>query len=369
VRVLVLLLLLAFPSALEGQKHHLSLEVAGSHARPPAGLDVEAGSYFSGGIRWLRSGALSLFAGGDGGWSLEGARGDWLSGYAGGHWTRTLGRHFEAHLTASAAGFRVEDPDRFDALLFRANPTLAARWGRFRWEVRLQGGFGRTEVGTGTPGVEEDVWQAGSGLGVRSALAGLTLEGSGGFHKSQNGDYRTAEASAAWGWGGGQLRFAYSWWDPPSTSNEHLVMLRVDLPLGRAVRASSAVGQSGPDPLLGTPSATYASAGISVELLEALRPPETPVVRLLEGSPRRARFVVQAPEARSVEVLGDFSGWEPVTMRFDGENRWVVEMELAPGLYHFGFRVDGVWWVPDDAPGRTQDEWGRDTATLVVPDA
>jgi len=204
---------------------------------------------------------------------------------------------------------------------------------------------------------------------MQSVVAGLTLEGSGGVHKSQNGDYRTAEASAAWRWRRGRLRFAYSWWDPPSASNEHLVMVQIDLPLGRAIRARSAAGQSEPDPLLGTPSAIYASAGISLELLEAFRPPETPVVRLLEGSPRRARFVVQASEARSVEVLGDFSGWEPVTMRPEGENRWVVEVELAPGLYHFGFRVDGAWWVPDDAPGRTRDEWGRDTATLVVPGA
>jgi len=79
--------------------------------------------------------------------------------------------------------------------------------------------------------------------------------------------------------------------------------------------------------------------------------------------------VVQVPEAQSVELLGDFSSWDPVAMESGPEGQWVVEIEVAPGLYHFGFRVDGTWWVPDGSPGRTQDEWGRSTGTLVVPGA
>lgn len=330
---------------------------------------MEAGSYLSGGIRWLRAGALSLFAGGDGGWSLNEDRGNWLSGYAGGQWTEALGNHVETEITTSVTGFSVADPDFFEAVLLRAEPALGVRWGRLRWEIGFHGGLGRTRYGTGSLQTEEDVWQAGSGLGVRSRVAGLTLEGSGDLHRSRDGTYRTAGASATWQWRGGRFRFAYSWWHPPSTSSEHLVMLQVDLPLGPVARATTAAGHSAPDPLLGTPSASYASAGISIGVLEALHRPAAPVVKLLEGSPPRARFVVQAPGARSVEVLGDFSDWDPVVMRPDGEDRWVVEMELRPGLYRFGFRVDGEWWVPEDAPGRTRDEWGRDTATLVVPDA
>ena len=40
---------------------------------------------------------------------------------------------------------------------------------------------------------------------------------------------------------------------------------------------------------------------------------------------------------------------------------------LPPGVYHFGFRVDGEWYVPEDAPGRVSDGYGQVNATLVVP--
>jgi hypothetical protein len=46
---------------------------------------------------------------------------------------------------------------------------------------------------------------------------------------------------------------------------------------------------------------------------------------------------------------------------------WVAEVKLPPGLYHFGFLVDGEWFVPEHAPGRVNDEFGRTNATLIVP--
>jgi hypothetical protein len=55
-------------------------------------------------------------------------------------------------------------------------------------------------------------------------------------------------------------------------------------------------------------------------------------------------------------------------MQRDGDV-WTVVMDVERDLHHFGFRVDGEWWMPDGAPGRTLDEWGRPTATLVVPGA
>jgi hypothetical protein len=46
---------------------------------------------------------------------------------------------------------------------------------------------------------------------------------------------------------------------------------------------------------------------------------------------------------------------------------WMARLSLTPGVYHFGFRVDGAWYVPEDAPGRVNDEYGQMNATLVVP--
>ena len=47
-------------------------------------------------------------------------------------------------------------------------------------------------------------------------------------------------------------------------------------------------------------------------------------------------------------------------------DRWLVEVDVAPGTHHFGFLIDNEWYVPDDAPDVVLDEWGRKSATLVI---
>ena len=49
------------------------------------------------------------------------------------------------------------------------------------------------------------------------------------------------------------------------------------------------------------------------------------------------------------------------------DDSWTIRLTLAPGVYHFGFRLDGEWFVPDDATGLITDEYGQRNATLVVP--
>lgn len=84
------------------------------------------------------------------------------------------------------------------------------------------------------------------------------------------------------------------------------------------------------------------------------------------GSPS-VQFSLQAEDAESVAVVGGFTGWERVAMARAGDT-WVVTLEVEPGIYRFGFEVDGLWYVPEYADGRTVDEWGIEQATLVVPE-
>jgi hypothetical protein len=50
-------------------------------------------------------------------------------------------------------------------------------------------------------------------------------------------------------------------------------------------------------------------------------------------------------------------------------DRWVVELAVAEGTYHYGFLVDGEWYIPADARDVVPDEWGRLSATLVIEGA
>jgi 1,4-alpha-glucan branching enzyme len=86
------------------------------------------------------------------------------------------------------------------------------------------------------------------------------------------------------------------------------------------------------------------------------------------GGARRVRFQLDLPEATRVDLLGGFTGWEPMPMARAGAT-WSLELSVPPGTHHFGFLVDGEWHVPDGAPGNVPDDWGRVNATLVVPPA
>ncbi|KPK00953.1 MAG: hypothetical protein AMS20_14555 [Gemmatimonas sp. SG8_28] len=91
------------------------------------------------------------------------------------------------------------------------------------------------------------------------------------------------------------------------------------------------------------------------------------MVTLAGDGVKEAIFRVRYDDADAVSLMGDFSDWQPISMsREDGY--WVAVVPVQPGLYHFGFLVDGEWHVPENAPGRVTDEFGQTNATLAVPE-
>jgi hypothetical protein len=327
------------------------------------------------GLAWTRSGATDLMAGVDGGAALTDERGDWISGYAGMWVRRSLTDRLSGGLTLEGRAFEVREPDRYDAVELRAEPELLGRWGGGGWSIR---GIGRlAAVSWGPEGADSrtDVWTAGAGVTLHHVVGRVRVELDGQIQHSDPGAWKglglSATAPLGPGPGVGTVRLDLRAWDTPVEEGQGSAVLSVALPLGGALRTFAAGGRSDPDPLLGTPAAGYATVGVSVDAVRLLDPPAPPVVRVL-GAPstegRRVRFTVRPGAAGAVEVLGDFSAWQAVPLRRAGET-WSVEVELEPGLYHFGFRVDGRWWVPESTPGSGEDEWGRPTGTVVVPSA
>ena len=56
-------------------------------------------------------------------------------------------------------------------------------------------------------------------------------------------------------------------------------------------------------------------------------------------------FICHALTAQHVSLAGSFNGWDPQStpMQPQGEDTWLVELELAPGQYEYKFVVDGAW--------------------------
>jgi hypothetical protein len=81
------------------------------------------------------------------------------------------------------------------------------------------------------------------------------------------------------------------------------------------------------------------------------------------------RLVISQPGARSVQVAGDFNGWNPAETPLEQlpSGAWAVTLPLEPGRYKYMFVVDGTMWVDDPfAVEQTDDGFGARNAVLDV---
>ena len=84
----------------------------------------------------------------------------------------------------------------------------------------------------------------------------------------------------------------------------------------------------------------------------------------------QVQFVLSAPGAHSVAVLGDFNHWNgtPLKLVRHGSGTWTTTVRLSPGPHVYSFLVDGTRWVADPrAPRSLDDDFGRPSAVVTVP--
>ena len=72
------------------------------------------------------------------------------------------------------------------------------------------------------------------------------------------------------------------------------------------------------------------------------------------------RFELIAPEARSVNLVGDFNGWDPHQLAMKdvtGEGDWQITVRLKKGrVYTYNFLMDGQRWITDPGSLRQVDD-------------
>ena len=56
-------------------------------------------------------------------------------------------------------------------------------------------------------------------------------------------------------------------------------------------------------------------------------------------------FFFTAPDANSVQLVGDFTHWQtkPINLVKQANGIWKTSVSLAPGTYHYRLLVDGQW--------------------------
>jgi opacity protein-like surface antigen len=87
------------------------------------------------------------------------------------------------------------------------------------------------------------------------------------------------------------------------------------------------------------------------------------------GDAGTIRLRVEAADAGSVSVSGDFNGWDPVPLRSAGDGWWEIDLRLDPGSYEYAYVIDGVLITPPEAPITVDDGFGGRNGVLeVLPD-
>ena len=75
---------------------------------------------------------------------------------------------------------------------------------------------------------------------------------------------------------------------------------------------------------------------------------------------RAQGFSFRAPEAISVQLVGDFTHWQehPISLRKDAMGTWHASVELKPGTHHYRFLVDGEWRDDPECAVRVPNPFG-----------
>lgn len=88
-----------------------------------------------------------------------------------------------------------------------------------------------------------------------------------------------------------------------------------------------------------------------------------------EGMIVTKQFLLVAPDARSVIVVGDFNNWDTAATRLTRLNDngvWSVTVPLRPGQYRYQFIVNDSTRVPDPRAPQVSDEFGGINSLLTI---
>jgi hypothetical protein len=349
-------------------------EAGTATALPSGTADEDAALYglMGLGLDWA-SDRLSLSSALYGGVALNGATGgDFasavlrLEGWSG-------GRGSALGVVGRAYGFSVGEPFPYRNGTLRVGPAL-------RWVGRSVALEARTEVGSGASEVElrrradrptrtfdEHLWNRGAVLEGNVRGSRLTAFASAGAWSSAGGPFRSVEIGLGGEASGVVVRGDVGWWDTP-LGGEWVGGLALMIPLGGRWSVQAAGGRSGPDPLTLVEAGGQGGILIGWRLASLVGAPEGALYEVSDsdGTGRVVAFRLDRSGAGRVDLIGGFTGWEPTAMS-RSEGVWSLELTVVPGTHHFGFLVDGEWYVPDGLPGNVPDDWGRENATLVVP--
>jgi hypothetical protein len=98
--------------------------------------------------------------------------------------------------------------------------------------------------------------------------------------------------------------------------------------------------------------------------------PAAASTRALQETPVKVQFVLDAPRASSVTVVGDFNAWDGSKTPLERDSStgvWSALVDVHPGRHVYAFLVDGKTWTLDPNAPRTKDlDYGTEQSVMIV---
>jgi hypothetical protein len=128
--------------------------------------------------------------------------------------------------------------------------------------------------------------------------------------------------------------------------------------------------------LLAASVALFAMFGVN-RAVDDVRVASKPIVTamfpksVVPKPPQRVQFVLVAPDAKKVAVVGDFNGWDVRHAGYQAQHRgggvWSVTAPVPIGHHRYSFVVDDSVWVADPMAPRVMDnDYGVANSAIVV---
>lgn len=79
-------------------------------------------------------------------------------------------------------------------------------------------------------------------------------------------------------------------------------------------------------------------------------------------------FRFTAPAALTVQLVGDFTGWNkaPIALTRGPNGVWLTRIGLSPGTHRYRFLVDGEWRDDPDCSVRVPNPFGSEDSVRQV---
>jgi len=149
---------------------------------------------------------------------------------------------------------------------------------------------------------------------------------------------------------------------------------RVAFWLSDQVAAVAGGGREPAQPTRGLPARSFGSLGVMLAYWPIPRgvvPIETPASMVQAFELRPAGSEVQRITARiggveTVEIMGDFSDWEPLPLIRRGRDQWELLVPMSAGIHRINLRIDrGAWIAPPGMPS-VKDGFSGEVGVIVV---